>query len=125
MTTEAPDLSVRRLVVGVDVDDPVEDATVTDFLTEHQLRWWHWTRGMWLVLADDPGTTAETLGHALNKAPRLPKNGIFVFDVDNPRSFAGFVDAPDAAGRRAALRFLKEDWGRRLPDPTRPPAVTQ
>ena len=112
--------------MGVDVDHAGEDSAVTDFLTGLGLRWWHWTRGMWLVVADDPAVTAATLAHALNYSPRLPRNGVFVLDADDPRAFAGFVAAPGPADRTTALRFLREDWAGKVSDRSRttaPPAV--
>ena len=115
-----------RLIVGVDVDDPGQDSAVTRFLTERRLRWWHWTRGMWLVVADDPAVTAATLASALNDSPKLPRNGVFVLDADDPRAFAGFVAAPEPADRAAALRFLREAWAGKVSDRSRttaPPAV--
>ena len=106
----APAGRPRRFIVGVDVDDPDQDSAVTDYFIQQRLRWWHWTRGMWLVVTEDEAVTAATLADALNTAPGLPRNGVFVLDADDPRSFAGYVAAPEPEHKAAALKFLREQW---------------
>ena len=111
----------RRFVIGVDISDPAEDATVTDVLTEHALRWWHWTRGMWLVVSDDPTMTANSLAEKLNRDVRISGRGVVVLDADDPRRFAGFVAAADG---NQASRFLREEWAGTVRRPAAAPAVT-
>ena len=107
--------------MGVDINDPREDASVTQMLRNRNLRWWHWTRGMWLVVTDDRTVTARTLADSLNADPRLPNHGVFVLDADDPRSFAGYVPTDDPP---AALRFLREEWAGKVSAPAAAPAFT-
>ena len=103
---------MKRYALAVEVRDAEEDSHVTDLLDAAGMKWWHYVRGFWLVVAEDDRVPQKITG-ILSGSPRLADRPHFILNADEPTAWWGAVSAPAAAD---SARFLQEDWDARVPD---------
>ena len=95
----------KRYIVLVDNPTAEETAAITNLFRGPNYGWWHWIKGVWLVVCMDDTQTSETI---CNSARLVSGNKtVLVFDIQGGGQWAGF--GPNQ-GEKNMFPWLQDHW---------------
>ncbi len=99
----------KQFVIAVDIDNPLQESMVTEYLKSKTGWWWHWIKNFWLTIDKTNTLTATQLRDDIKI--RVPGNNILIIEVPvGSPPWSGFGPNSETDKRANMFEWLHKEW---------------
>lgn len=97
----------RKFAVGVSVMTKAQEEAFVSYLKERRVAWWHWIKGMWLVVDRRDSLSAKEIRDKLKEISHGGRS--LVMEVGDGSAWAG--SGPKLDGK-SMFKWMHETWSK-------------